>query len=100
MQGTHHGREEQLLQQSKQGTDEGLKACQRPKMVGREPIQRDTRSQRQEPQWPSLLLLPPQISLGGSQAERPLTSSGSALSLWLLQSQQAGFRHPLSVWSL
>lgn len=48
MQRSHHGHEERLLQQSKHGTDEGLKACQCPKVIGWEP-ERDSQESEAGP---------------------------------------------------
>lgn len=45
-QGPHHGLEERLLEQGGHSTDEGLQACQCPKVVGREPV--DERGSKHE----------------------------------------------------
>lgn len=52
-QGPHHGLEERLLEQGGHSTDEGLQACQCPKVVGREPV--DERGSKHEGVWPSSL---------------------------------------------
>lgn len=106
MQRSHHGHEEQLLQQSEHGTDEGLKACQCPEVIGREPEGDSQESEAGPPLSPAPTLLPPQTSLHVGQEECCLKNSSLRVPLGpyppgsvSLQNQQAEFNYLLSVWS-
>lgn len=106
MQRSHHGHEEQLLQKSEHGTDEGLKTCQCPEVIGREPERDSQESEAGPPLSPAPTLLPPQTALSAGQEECCLKNSSLRVPLGSyppgsvsLQNQQAEFNYLLSVWS-
>lgn len=102
MQRSHHGHEERLLQQSKHGTDEGLKACQCPEVIGWEPERDSQESEGRDP------LSAPHPPCSLPRHHSVLAGKNSSLHVPLgpyppgsvsFQNQQAEFNYLLSVWS-